>query len=104
MKPLMLLAALFVAAPAYAAVNVNTAQQSELQRTRGLDKHKAKAIIDYRNQNGPLETIDELEQVRGFNRDAIEKVRSQLVLTGPPTTPAVAEKPAKADKPEKKRG
>ena len=103
MKPLMLLAALAVATPALAAVNVNTAQQSELQRTRGLDKHKAKAIIDYRNQNGPLETLEELEQVRGFNRDAIEKLRPLLVLSGPPTTPAAPEKTEK-EKPEKKRG
>ena len=87
--------ALLFAGAASAAVNVNTAQQSELQRTRGLDKHKAKAIIDYRNQNGPFATLEELEKVRGFDRTAIDKLKPELALTGPPYTPPPApEKPA----------
>ena len=36
-KPIVLLMAL-QAATAFATVNVNTAQQSELERTKGLDK------------------------------------------------------------------
>ena len=99
MKRLVLLAAAATvcAAPALAAVNLNTAQQSELQRTKGLDKHKAKAIIDYRNQNGPFETLEELEKVRGFDSAAVEKVKSQVALSGPPYTP-VAAAPAKPEK------
>ena len=96
-----LAAALLVAAPAFAAVNVNTAQQSELQRTKGLDKHKAKAIIDYRNQNGAFESLDELEKVRGFDHATIEKLKPQLALSGPPYTPP--EKPEKVEKAEKKK-
>ena len=99
MKRLVLLAAAAaLCAPALAAVNLNTAQQSELQRTKGLDKHKAKAIIDYRNQNGPFESLEELEKVRGFDSSAIEKIKPQVALSGPPYTP-----PAQAPKPEKKK-
>ena len=100
MKRLFSVAAvLFAAAPAFAAVNLNTAQQSELQRTKGLDKHKAKAIIDYRNQNGAFESIDELEKVRGFDHATIEKLKPQLALSGPPVTPPAApEKPEKVEK------
>ena len=101
MKRLLCLVAMFAASSAFATVNLNTAQQSELQRTKGLDKHKAKAIIDYRNQNGPFETIEELEKVRGFDVASIEKVRSQVVLNGPPYTPPQAA--PKAEKAEKKK-
>ena len=47
MKRLLLAMALapLSAGLAFATVNVNTAQQSELLRVKGLDKHKAKAII-----------------------------------------------------------
>ena len=37
---------------AVAAVNVNTAQQSELQGIKGMTPAKAKAVIEHRNQNG----------------------------------------------------
>ena len=94
-----LVATLAVTATAHAAVNLNTAQQSELQRTKGLDKHKAKAIIDYRNQNGRFDSLDELREVRGFDAATIDKLKPQLALSGPPYTP-----PEKAEKPEKESG
>ena len=89
--------ALVVALPlaAFATVNVNIAQQSELQRTKGLDKVKAKAIIEYRAQNGTIDTFEELEQAIG--RDAVEKVRPQVAFSGPAYTPSKA--PEKAEKP-----
>lgn len=83
--------------PAAAAVNVNTAQQSDLQRTPGLDKHKAKAIIEWRNQNGSIDTFRELAQVPGFTPDVIEKVKPLIAFSGDPFTP-----PPKAAKKAKK--
>jgi len=81
---------------ALAIVNVNTAQQSDLQRTKGLDKHKAKAIIEYRAQNGTIDDFEELAMIPGFTKDLIEKVKPEIAFTGdafvPPPKPAVAEK------------
>jgi competence protein ComEA len=91
-------AMIFASSGALAAVNVNTAQQSELQRTQGLDKYKAKAIIEYRAANGPFTKIEELENVNGFNRETVEKVRAQLALTGAPYVPPPKPEP-KAKKP-----
>ena len=102
MKRLLCLVAVFAATSAVATVNLNTAQQSELQRTKGLDKHKAKAIIDYRNENGPFETLEELEKVRGFDHATVEKIRSQVALNGPPYTPPQAAAKAEKDAPKKK--
>lgn len=91
-----LLAPAFVGT-AFATVNVNTAQQSELQRTKGLDKYKAKAIIEYRAQHGPIDTFEELETILG--RDTTEKVKAQVAFSGDPYVPPP--KPVKAAKPKK---
>ncbi len=89
MRLLVLLAGT-LALPALAIVNVNTAQQSELQRTKGLDPTMAKAIIDYRNQNGPIADLGELAKAIGA--DAAEKVKPEVAFSGdafvPPARPA----------------
>jgi competence protein ComEA len=79
-----------------ATVNVNTAQQSELQRVKGLDKVAAKRIIEFRAQNGDYRTLDDLAKV--IDGGTLEKVKPQLALAGDPYVP-----PAKPEKPEKKK-
>lgn len=67
---------------AFATVNLNTAQQSELQRIKGLDKYKAKAIIEYRARNGRFSSVDELERIPGFDRGLVESVKTEAALSG----------------------
>ena len=89
-------------ASAFATVNVNTAQQSELQRTKGLDKHKAKAIIEYRAQNGSFDSLDDLEKIPGMTPDVLTRVAPEITFTGDPYTPAKAAPPSKEkEKPKK---
>ena len=101
MKRLLLAAAL---APlsvglAFATVNVNTAQQSELLRIKGLDKHKAKTLIEYRAAHGPLDSIDDLEKVPGFTPEVVAKVAPEIAFNGdayvPPKKPEPKAKPRK---------
>ena len=80
---------------AFATVNVNTAQQSELQRVKGLDKVKAKEIIDYRAQHGDYRTIEDLGRI--LDQATVEKVKPQLAVSGDPYVP-----PPKAEKHKKK--
>jgi competence protein ComEA len=89
------LAALATLGSAIAAVNVNTAQQSELQSTSGLDKYKAKQIIEYRHQHGPYRSLEDLAKVVG--NEAAGKVAAQVAFAGDPYVP-----PAKAPKKDKK--
>jgi competence protein ComEA len=99
MKPLAALTFLGAAAvPAFATVNVNTAQQSELQSTRGLDKMQAKSIIEYRNSHGPYRSLDDLEKVLG--EPVTGKIASQVAFDGPPYIGPP--KPAKKKKGTKK--
>lgn len=86
---------------ALAIVNVNTAQQSDLQRTKGLDKHKAKAIIEYRAQNGRLDDIEDLEKIPGFTPDVIQKIKPEIAFSGDAFVPAA--KPDKAKPKDNKK-
>lgn len=73
---------------ACAAVNVNTAQQSELQRVKGLDRHKAKAIIEHRAQHGPFRSLDDLEKLPGFTREVLTRAGPEIAFTGDAYVPA----------------
>ena len=87
-----------VAIVTVAAVNVNTAQQSELQGIKGMSPAKAKAVIEHRNQNGHYTSIEELEKV--LDRGTLDQVKPQLALKGDPYTapPKPEKKPASAAK------
>ena len=80
---------------AFATVNVNTAQQSELQRVKGLDKVKAKQIIDDRAQHGDYRSVDDLARV--LDPATIDKVKPELAVSGDPYVP-----PPKPEKKKKK--
>lgn len=60
---------------AYAAVNINTASQAELESLQGIGPAKAKAIIEYREKNGSFVSIDDLEKVDGIGPGIIKQLR-----------------------------
>ena len=97
MLRILVLVACTLPLTALGTVNVNSAQQSELQRAKGLDKHKAKAIIEYRAKNGAIENFQDLAKVPGLTPDVIEKAKPELAFSGDPFVP-----PKKPEKPEKK--
>lgn len=93
MKKLLALCAAALPALAFATVNVNTAQQSELQRVKGLDKVKAKSIIEWRAANGSIDNFTELQTVPGFTPELVDKVKPEIAFSGDPYVPP--KKPAK---------
>lgn len=64
--------------PAFAAVNINTATESELEAVKGVGPAKAKAIITYREAHGNFKSLDELDNVKGFGRASVEKLKGEL--------------------------
>ena len=63
---------------AFAAVNINSATQSELEAVKGLGPAKAKAIIAYREAHGNFRSLDDLDNVKGFGRASVEKLKGEL--------------------------
>lgn len=79
---------------AFAAVNINTASQDELDAVKGIGPGKAKAIIDYRNKNGPFKSLDDLKGVKGFGDKTLEKLRPELTVSGVSAAPPATAKKA----------
>lgn len=86
MKTLLsVLMSVFLAFPAIAAVNLNTATQSELEAIKGLGPAKAKAIIDYREANGGFKSLSDLDKVKGFSKATIDKLKGELTVEPGPS-------------------
>jgi competence protein ComEA len=71
-----------MAAPAAAGtkVNINTADEATLQSLKGIGEKKAKAIIDYRQKNGPFKTVDDLGKVKGIGAKRLGKLKEQITV------------------------
>jgi len=68
-----------VAAVSAPRLNLNSANAESLQRDLfGIGAAKAKAIIAYRETNGPFTAIDELLEVKGIGKALLEKNRDRL--------------------------
>jgi competence protein ComEA len=95
MKKMLLAFVLFFAfvSGAFAAINLNTATQAELDGVSGIGPVKAKAILDYRKKNGAFKSVDDLNNVPGFGEKTVAKVKSAFTVGNA----APAKKAANAD-------
>jgi len=63
-----------------ALVNINTADATALEALPGIGEVLSQAIVDYRTQNGPFATIDDLENVSGIGPSIMEDVRDMVTV------------------------
>jgi competence ComEA-like helix-hairpin-helix protein len=64
-------------------VNVNTATVEEFVNNVPLiTKELAEKIVAYREEAGDFQTLEELLQVEGFDRELLRKVKTFLLLEG----------------------
>lgn len=56
-------------------IDVNTADRLELMQLEGIGETLADRIVDDRETNGPFETIDDLQRVKGIGPKTVEKLR-----------------------------
>lgn len=61
-------------------VNINTSDESGLTTLNGIGPSKAKAIIAYRTENGPFQTIDELKNVTGIGDKTFESLKEYITV------------------------
>ncbi len=65
-------------------IDINAASLTELDGLPGIGPVLAERIIAYRDENGPYQTIDELEAVEGISAKMVGELRP-LVTVGPGT-------------------
>lgn len=63
-----------------ALVNINTADIESLTKLKGIGEKKAQAIIDYRQEYGQFETVEQLLNVKGVGIKIIEANKAALRL------------------------
>lgn len=59
-------------------VNLNKADANELQTLPGIGPAKAETIIEYRDQHGPFQKIEDLMNVSGFGSKTFEKLKEHI--------------------------
>lgn len=61
-------------------ININTADEIELQKIRGVGKVIAGRIIEYRTNNGAFQSIEEIKKVRGIGDKTFEKMKDTITV------------------------
>ena len=59
-------------------ININTADSAALQTLTGIGASRAQAIIDYRNENGSFESIEDIKKVAGIKDGMFSKIKDQI--------------------------
>ncbi len=62
-------------------LDLNSATAEELQKLPGIGEKLARAIVDFREQNGPYQTVEDLLQVPGIGEKRLAAIRD-LVTAG----------------------
>ena len=60
-------------------ININTADETTLMMLKGIGEAKARAIIEYR-QEQPFETIEDLMKVSGIGEKTFEDNKHRIIV------------------------
>lgn len=63
------------------AIDINTATASRLADLPGIGPSKAKAIVAYRETNGPFGSPEELRKVKGIGPKTYEGLKSRITVS-----------------------
>lgn len=61
-------------------INLNTASESELTKLKGIGQATAKKIIDYRNEVGFFQSIEDIKNVKGIGEAKFQKIKEQITV------------------------
>lgn len=64
----------------YEKVNINTASQTELETLSGIGPSTALKIINYRDENGGFEKIEDLKNVPGIGEAKYENIKDSICV------------------------
>jgi competence protein ComEA len=66
-------------------VNINTASPEQLQMLPRVGPSLAGRIVEYREANGPFQSVDEILAVKGIGESSFEKLEPFIVTSGATT-------------------
>ena len=61
-------------------LNINSASATDLETLSGIGEVLAATIVEYRDQNGPFASVDDLEDVSGIGPATLEEIRDQVTV------------------------
>ena len=61
-------------------VNINTADSTELQTLTGIGESRAQAIIDYREEHGRFNSIEDIKNISGIGDKMFEKIKEHITI------------------------
>ena len=61
-------------------IHLNTAPLQDLERLPGIGRTKAQAIVDYRQEHGPFQSVDDLLQISGIGPGTLEELRPYVTV------------------------
>lgn len=64
-------------------IDINVASYEDLLEIPGIGPAKARAIIQFREQNGSFKTIEDLTKVSGIGKATAQRIASFVKLEGP---------------------
>lgn len=62
-------------------IDINTATEDQLQTVPGIGPVTAKNIVDYRTQNGPFKTLEELKNVNRIGDKTYDKLKDYFMVS-----------------------
>ena len=63
-----------------AMVNINTATADELTKLKGIGPAMAQRIVEYREENGMFQSLEDLQRVKGIGKAKFAKLKEQITL------------------------
>ena len=61
-------------------VNINTANEEDLQKVSGIGSSIANKIVTYRKQNGKFKEVEDLKNVTGIGESKFESIKNYLYV------------------------
>lgn len=61
-------------------VNINTADEAELETLPGIGPSKSAAIIEYRSTTGPFKAIEDIQSISGIGEKTFEKLKDKISI------------------------
>ncbi len=61
-------------------IHINTADEKKLDELPGVGPVMAKRIVEYRNEHGPFESVEDLAKIRGIGAEKLARIKEKAEL------------------------